>query len=262
MMLSRGSTLVFLDVRDLVSYVVFSHDQQQVQNNSELADVIKHGQRYHTATTEGANVKYLSRRNKFHPVSPTDSLLKVVTIMASPGIHRVPIVESGKVVGIITQSGIISFLAKHLTETTFDTSHDPVLQDLTIGTSPVLSLSWKDTVINTFRLMDNKQRSGIALVDDDGKLIGTTTGKDLGLFIKNPTLNVLHSQIFEYLKQVRQTQVEIKAPLIAVTPTEKVSKVVGLLAATKVHRVFVVKEDFALDRVISITDILSYIIAK
>jgi len=251
----------FLDIRDLVSYVVFVHDNQKISNNSQLADVIKHGTRQ-TATTEGANVKYLSRRNKFTPVSKTDSLLKVCQLMASPYVHRVPILEDGKLVGLITQTMLISFFARNLTETTFDHSHDPVLANLKVGTAPVLTISNTESVINTFRLMDNKKRSGIALVDSENRLVGTTTGKDLGLFIKNPTLASLNQEIFEYLKQVRQSSIEIKAPLIAVKDTEKLSKVVGLLAATKVHRVYVVDHDdcFCPVSVVSITDILAYIV--
>jgi len=158
---------------------------------------------------------------------------------------------------------VMTFLAKHLTETTFDKSQDPTILDLPIGTTPVLSLPKTHSVIDTFRLMDTKKRSGIALIDENERLVGTTTGKDLGLFIKNPTLNVLHSQIFEYLKEVRQTQINIRAPLIAVFGTDKVSKVVGLIAATKVHRVYVVdgEETYKCKKVISITDILGYIIS-
>jgi len=75
----------FLDVRDVVSYVVFIHDEQKVESNTQLADVIKHGlQQHKTPTTDGANVKYLSRRNKFLPVSKADSLLTVVKSLAPP----------------------------------------------------------------------------------------------------------------------------------------------------------------------------------
>jgi len=70
--------------------------------------------------------------------------------------------------------------------------------------------------------------------------------------------------IFDYLKKVRQTKIEIKTPLITVYQEDKLSKAVGLLAATKVHRVFVVESDssFKLKSVISVTDILSYITSK
>lgn len=39
----------------------------------------------------------------------------------------------------------------------------------------------KTRVVDTLRLMDKTNRSGVALVDDDNRLVGTTTGKDLGV---------------------------------------------------------------------------------
>lgn len=54
---------------------------------------------------------------------------------------------------------------------------------INIGSSPVLSVNKKCLVVDTLRLMDKTNRSGVALVDDNNKLVGTTTGKDLGVCI-------------------------------------------------------------------------------
>lgn len=122
--------------------------------------------------------------------------------MSSPArkVHRVPVMEDGKLVGIITQSSIISFLARRLTETVIDKSHDPSVNQLGVGTSPVLSVNWKTHVIDTFRLLAAQGRSGVALVDGNDRLVGTTTNKDVGYFIQHPTVQILQSEIFEYLK--------------------------------------------------------------
>jgi hypothetical protein len=108
-------------------------------------------------------------------------------------------------------------------------SSDPSLSELQIGSSPVLSVLKSESVINTFRRMEKKQKSGLAIVDEyensvfshfvffffiyffllsssfvsgfvscvacahsgrEGRLVGTTTAKDLGLFLQMPTLQV------------------------------------------------------------------------
>jgi len=95
--------------------------------------------------------------------------------------------------------------------------------------------------------------------------VGTTTGKDLGLFMRNPSLEALHTNIFDYLKVIRQEQLDIyeKTPCIAIYNHDKLSKAVGLLAATKVHRIYVVDEpNYAPVSVLSITDIFRFLIAK
>jgi len=103
--------------------------------------------------------------------------------------------------------------------------------------------------------------SGIALVDNANRLVGTTTGKDLGLFLKNPTLAALNLPIFEHLQNIRSELIDIKTPCIAVFLHDKLSRAVALLAATRVHRVFVVdsEEHYRPVRIISITDILHYL---
>lgn len=52
----------FLDVRDLVSWVVFVYDEQKVQDNTRLIDLIQHGQgQFKMSGTDGVTVscKYL-----------------------------------------------------------------------------------------------------------------------------------------------------------------------------------------------------------
>jgi len=258
---SESQYVGFLDVRDLVSWVVFVFDEQKVQDNTRLVDLIQHGQgQFKMNGTDGVTVSYLSRRHRFQPVSPGEPLTKVVELL-SKGMHRVPVVKDSKVIRIISQSNILQAITKHVDGVTFDLSSDLSLGELNLGTKNVLSVSRNATVIDTFREMDRKQRSGIALINDTGRIEGTTTAKDLGLFIHNPSLASLRQSIFDYLKTVRAQQIEIKAPLITVYTTDKLTRAVALLSATKVHRVFIVdsEESFKATAVLSITDIFNFL---
>jgi hypothetical protein len=51
-----------------------------------------------------------------------------------------------------------------------DTSSDPSLADLKIGTYAVVSVPQTEKVINTFRKMEKLQKSGLAIVDAYGLL--------------------------------------------------------------------------------------------
>jgi len=104
----------------------------------------------------------------------------------------------------------------------------------------------------------------VALIDETGRLVGSTSGKDLGLFLKNPTLAVLNLPIFEHLQKIRQELLEAKTPCIAVFLKDKLSRAVALLAATRVHRIFVVNDEASYNpvRVISLTDILRYLLPQ
>jgi len=252
----------FLDIRDLVAFVVFVYDNQKVNDDSRLEDLILHGVgQFHTPTTDGVTVSYLSRRHKFVTVKETDTLEQVTRFLSDRSIHRVSVVdENEKVVNIISQSSVIQKIEEHCIKFV---GMDREMSDLhSVGSAPVLSVGKTESVINTFRILDSKNKSGIALVDNEGRLVGTTTGKDLGLFLKNPTLATLNSPIFEHLQKIRAQLIDIKTPCIAVFERDSLVRAVALLAATRVHRVFVVdnEEHYRPVKVISITDILNFLL--
>jgi len=250
----------FLDIRDLVSFVVFVDDDQKSDVPQNLHELIMHGCKLFKVELEGVTVTYLSRRNPFHPVSSNDTLLKVFEVL-SKGIHRVPVVDAqGNVVNIISQSSIIQFLQQHRHTIKKLTSHN--LQELNIGTRPVVAVREDTPAIETFRLMDKKKISGVAVVDHLGKFIGNTSASDLKLFMKTLSLDILNKPIVEVLKKIRQESIDIKSPTISVSPKDSVETAIGKLSSTKIHKLFVADdhEGYKPEAVVSITDILRYLL--
>jgi len=79
---------------------------------------------------------------------------------------------------------------------------------------------------------------------------------------------MLHASIADFLSQIRRADVEhnsnTRAPVIFVHPDATLDKVVGKLAATGVHRLFVADDQhgYKPEAVISITDVLRYVLSK
>eukprot|EP01126_Amoeba_proteus_P008341 TRINITY_DN1307_c0_g2_i9.p1 TRINITY_DN1307_c0_g2~~TRINITY_DN1307_c0_g2_i9.p1 ORF type:complete len:315 (+),score=22.67 TRINITY_DN1307_c0_g2_i9:199-1143(+) len=251
----------FLDIRDLVSWVVFLYDEQKLQDNTRLLDLVQHGMSEFRLSGDGVTLSYLSRRHRFQAVEEGEPLMRIVQLLAT-GMHRVPVVKDGRLIKIISQTTIVRAITKSIPGIIFDHSADLTIAGLNVGTKTVLQVTKETSVIETLRKMDKNQRSGIAIVDHTGRIVGTTTGKDLGLFIRNPSLGALQEPIFDYLKHVRALQIDIRAPLITVFPTDKLTRAVALLGSTRIHRVFVVNNDtdFVAIGVVSITDILKFLI--
>jgi CBS domain-containing protein len=249
----------FLDIRDLVSFVVFIDDDQKSEVPNDLQNIIMQGLRLFKVPVDGVTVTYLSRRNVFHPVKLTDSLLQVCKIL-SKGIHRAPIVnENGEVISILSQSTMINFLYNHIHLLEPEVSKQ--IKDISIGTSPVIYVTSNTSAIDTFRLMDNKKISSVAVVDPNtGSLVGNTSASDLKLFIKTCSLEILKNSILHFLKIIRQESIDIKNPTITISSKETLGKLIAKLTATKVHKIWVAndEEGFKPIRVISITDILRY----
>jgi len=251
-----GEYVGFLDIRDIVSFVVFVYDQQIVSNDSRLADLIRYGVgQFHTLTTDGVTLTYLARRNIFRPVKLTDSLMKVIKILGS-GLHRVPVLDDeGKLVNIISQSTIIALMA----QLNFQ-DNVPIIEIPSLGTIPVVTVNCEESVISTYRKIDSHKLSGVAIVDNDGRMVGVTTGKDLKYFIRNPHLATLEMKIFDNIKQIRNNDIEIRTTSISVFERDTLKRTIQLIAATKVHRVFVMNNDneYKPLRVISISDVLKF----
>lgn len=257
---ATNSYIGFLDVRDLVSFVRFVFDEQKVVDNNTLKDIIFHGvHMFKAPTTEGVTVSYLARRNKFAPLTKDATLYDAVELL-SRGLHRVPILSAeGKLINIVSQSTIVSYLDKHL-EKLKDLA-SMTIEATGLGTKPVQSVPQTASVIDTLRLMDSKGLSGVAITADHGKLVGITTGKDLGFFIDNPSLATLSAPVFQFLAAIREQVIDIRVPTIAVFPEDTLGRAIAVLAATRVHRIFVVdnETDYKPLAAISITDILRFL---
>jgi len=250
----------FLDMRDLVSFVVFIDDDQKSDVPSNLQELVHHGSKLFKQPLEGVTTTYLSRRNPFKAVNVSDNLLKVVEVL-SQGVHRVPVVnEKGEVMNIISQTSIIGFLQKHHKD--LAAYEHSTLATLKLGSRPVVSVTKSTKAIEAFRLMDKKRISGVALVDEEGKFIGNTSASDLKLFIKTPSLENLQQPIMNWLNVIRQESIETRTPTISCSPHDNLSTVIGKLSVTKVHRIFVAddKAGYRPVAVVSITDILRHII--
>jgi len=255
----QGKYTGFLDIRDLVSFVVFIDDDQKSDVPTDLKTLLLRGLKQFKIPVDGVTVTYLSRRNPFHSVDSNASLLTVVQLLAK-GLHRIPVLnDKGDVMNIISQSTIVQHLAKH----DFKETHKTVLE-AKIGSRPVLSVLTSTPAIDVFRLMDKKKISGVAVVDGTGQLIGNTSGSDLKLFLRHPSMEILAKPIQWFLNVIRQEAIDIRSPTITCGSKDSVRFVVAKVAGTKVHRIFVADDEcgYKPEAVISITDILRWILAQ
>eukprot|EP01094_Clydonella_sp_ATCC50884_P010812 TRINITY_DN2062_c0_g1_i1.p1 TRINITY_DN2062_c0_g1~~TRINITY_DN2062_c0_g1_i1.p1 ORF type:complete len:322 (-),score=100.34 TRINITY_DN2062_c0_g1_i1:82-1047(-) len=245
----------FLDMRDFVSFVVFFY-HSQAEGGASFVNIMREGLKTFNTPVDGISVTYLARRHQFRPV-PVDSTLAEVVQRLSKNVARVPVVNSeGKVVQIISQSALVSFLdkQKHL-------PFNNAIQDLDIGGSPVISVNKDTSAIETFKTLEVNNRSGIAILDEQGKICSATSARDLKGFLANPSIERLSMPIFEFLKQIRRESIDIAAPTITVEMADSLRLCVGKLAATRVHRVFIVDGNTSYKpiRVISVKDVVTWV---
>jgi len=101
--------------------------------------------------------------------------------------------------------------------------------------------------------------SGVAVVDNNGKLVGNTSAKDLKLFMLDRGNLSLDQLIMEYLSAIRQREMVNEAhPSCSVQLSASIGHVIELMSATKYHRVFLVDKEGRPIGVLSVTDILRF----
>eukprot|EP00010_Vexillifera_abyssalis_P003651 CAMPEP_0201552324 /NCGR_PEP_ID=MMETSP0173_2-20130828/15038_1 /ASSEMBLY_ACC=CAM_ASM_000268 /TAXON_ID=218659 /ORGANISM="Vexillifera sp., Strain DIVA3 564/2" /LENGTH=213 /DNA_ID=CAMNT_0047962785 /DNA_START=328 /DNA_END=969 /DNA_ORIENTATION=- len=202
---------------------------------------------------QGVSATYLARRHPFHPVSRNCTIAAVVQLLAT-GIHRVPVMENGEVVDIISQSVVIAWIQSNLKHVEQEVS--VLLKNLPIGTSPVLSVKNNTSTLEAFAKLDQAGKSGLAVLGDHGEILTSTSGKDLKLWLRSPTSEILQLPILKFLQKIRADEINITALAVTATDKDTLAFVISKLKATRSHRIFVVDAKNAPTRVISLTDIL------
>ncbi|KNC47658.1 uncharacterized protein AMSG_03888 [Thecamonas trahens ATCC 50062] len=237
-----GKYVGFIDVRDLTSFLV--HFGAHIdEGNFMVADVCAAGA---GSVLDNVTVSYLARRNPFKGVKADATIGDAVKLITTAKVKRVAVVnDDGQAEHIISLSDMILFFATHITA--FPESFINATANAMFGkdVENVLCVKATQTVLEALTIMDDHKITGIAIIDDDsGAIVSNISGKDLRKFIKNPTYQQLHMPVVEMIKALRQaSQVDIATPAIVVYPTTLVHMIVKKLAATKVHRVYIVESE-------------------
>lgn len=211
------------------------------------------------------SVSYLAARN--HMVVPhftkDASLLDICKELGKRNSHRVPIIDtsSGSPVctAIISQSGLVAYIASKCPPGSLEEK----MTDAGLNfRKDVVKIRDDASAASAFELLDSKRLSGIAVVDEDGKLIGNTSARDIKSAVMDAGRTGMDMDILSYLSQVRQSQMvkNDRYPSCHVYEDATVGHVVNLLAKTGYHRVFVVDKDKKPIGVVSFADIINFFI--
>jgi acetoin utilization protein AcuB len=113
-------------------------------------------------------------------ISPQTSLIDAYTVMCDNEIRRLPVVEQGELVGIITMSDILRSVP-NLSEDETDTATRLLLVTLSVVdlmTSEPVTISPDDTIQDAAELMLENQVSGIPVMQGD-QVVGIITESDI-----------------------------------------------------------------------------------
>jgi len=188
--------------------------------------------------------------------------MKVVLKLLATKARRVPVLSktTGRVKQIISQSAVVALLHERLKS---DVLPDTPMNS-GVGIKEVLGVSENDKARDAFEMMVEKNISAVAVFDADGALLSCISTKDIRVLPRIESagldgVNPLDLTAREFVSMVRlatEKDGKTHAACVAVPVDSSLSVVLGKMAVTKVHRVFIVHQDHRAVGVISASDII------
>lgn len=270
------STMNLLNEHNIYSAPVFDDDKNQYVGMIDMIDIadfivdnFEHSkflgpgfeaifdQAQHFLEATVADVANLSKRNLFVPVSEESNLLSVVNLLTENRVHRVCVFGSDDktLVNIITQSAVIDFVNRH----NFSAVEKKTVEELKLGTTPVLSVDINSPTIDAFRLL---RQAGVYAVPIINKSIGkqivaNISCKDARAAAKDPSkIHLLYAPLSQFLAEKNKKQIDIETPSITCSSNDTIRTVIDRIVANRIHRVYVLDKTNAPQAIITLTDVL------
>lgn len=192
-----------------------------------------------------------------HPFKPLyDACVKMIESRS----RRIPLIDEDEdthreiVVSVLTQYRILKFVSLNCKETE---ELQLSLQELGIGTNGEIATATLNTpVIDVIQLLSHGNVSSIPIVDDSKKLINVYEAVDVLGLIKGGIYNDLSLSVGEALMR-RSDDFE---GVYTCTLKDRLATILDNIRRSRVHRLFVVDDEGKLVGVVSLSDILKYIL--
>lgn len=254
----RNQYIGFVDMVDLAAFIVDIYTETEIMGEN-FYSLLDQGERF--ITTQVKDLINLSSRNPFVPVREGSSLYSVIELLAKHKVHRVPVIDhQGRVSNLITQSSIVSFLAAHIDK--LGNIAGQTVSSLLLGHKDVFTVGINARAIDAFKIMTDRDISAVGVVDEEGRLIGNISVRDIRVVATDTRLlQRLYLGVREFIYKINSTRVDIINPAIACSAADTYGLVVKKLAASRVHRIYVVDNHLPVG-VISLSDALLPLLSR
>jgi CBS domain-containing protein len=250
----NGSVNRTLDMLDLVAYTTLKNiDPLSTTTKSTHKQV----QEYFHHRIKG--LTGLSRRNQLVFATP-DKNIRFLLQTFNRFTHRVWVRHQGDIIGVVTPMMILRLLNEHKDELKEEMSRK--VSEIWPEKHLPLTVNHNERLMNAFHKIFHWKISGLAVVDDHGKIVGNISASDLKFMeFTKPELffDQLLLPIKEFFKSKEDSLFKNRSlsPVI-VKEEDTLEIVISKCLQERVHRVYVVDEAQKPLRVVSLTDVIEY----
>lgn len=251
----KGTLTGFVDYLDIVAYVI--------KAAPEGKDIARHNLKALEMAGRAMALESVSRvlnesgRNAAVEIHADAPLSELVDLF-SRGVHRVAVfsdASKGALTGVVSQSNFVAWLAPHLHQSHLKELGNKALATLSMvqGQTPT-SANLDDAVLKVLHHINSGSRGAVALLDRDGKIAGVFSASDVrGLYQEN---------LPDFLQEC-QTYLTTYSPgsltPTVVRPETLLNDAIKELVDNKVHRVFIIDNDYKPIGVVTLTDVIKEI---
>ncbi|XP_011502544.1 PREDICTED: 5'-AMP-activated protein kinase subunit gamma-2 isoform X2 [Ceratosolen solmsi marchali] len=194
-------------------------------------------------------------------IEPDASLFDAIKILISNKIHRLPVIDptTGNVLYILTHKRILRFLFLYINELPKPSFSNKTLKELQIGTFENIEIATENTsIILALKKFVERRVSALPIVDNDGKLINIYSKFDVINLAAEKTYNNLDVT----LREANEHRNEWFEGVQSCKLNETLFTIMEKIVRAEVHRLVVVDEDEKVIGIISLSDLLYYLVLK
>ncbi|CAL8074608.1 unnamed protein product [Calicophoron daubneyi] len=205
-----------------------------------------------------------TRCHRLISVSPEDPLLDAADTLIKHRFHRLPVIDPiyGNPLHILTHKRILKYLYLNRRNLPQETFMSCTLEELNLGTyAPnVHVLPMDASIISALHLFLKHRVSCIPIVDTDNRLVELYAKFDVFNLAVTRTYNDLDITVYDALAFHRSNRQRYPSPMTCSKKTT-LKAVIERVVLTEVHRLIMVDEDQHIDGIISLSDILKFLIS-
>ncbi|WP_457550021.1 CBS domain-containing protein [Archaeoglobus sp.] len=186
-------------------------------------------------------------------IPPRSTIMNALKTMVKEGFRRMPVADAGtkKLMGIVSATDIINFLGggdKYMiVEKRYDGNLAKAINESIdeIMTRDVICVKYTDSWEDAVEIMIEKKVGGCPIVDNDGKVFGIVTERDIVEFLASQRR--IDGVVRDYMTP----------KVITVTPDMKIGEAMRTMISKKIRRLPIVKDGVLYGILVS-TDFLRY----
>ncbi|CAH1789827.1 unnamed protein product [Owenia fusiformis] len=192
-------------------------------------------------------------------IDPDSSLFDAIRTLIHNRVHRLPVIDykTGNAIYVLTHKRILRFLYLYIADLPTPTFMSKTLEELDIGTYKDIATVNPDTpVIKALNIFVERKVSALPVVDSKGTVVNIYAKFDVINLAAEKTYNNLDITI----EQALQHRTDYFEGVAKCLQTDTLSAIMEKIVKAEVHRLVIVDDKDKVLGVVSLSDILSYLV--